>query len=313
MSKVCEGIYFIQKPFTVNTEQIGCYYFNILSAFIKAKELGAAIVPPLLPLAPRDNISVELNSDKCWSGSILDFGSINSADVLDYSSIKTLTLAEFHTQSNGRVNMKDDTLTISDFTFVNDSTSSYTIADLPGRWDTQGNDPQLFYRGLYKSLPLRSDFIDEPAWFRILKLRPFLGVHWRRGDRGNIALGEIGKRLWHSTEPDKVAACINRYIEQHPELEWVYVSTNSGSEEDRQVLKSLVKLDIYYLDIPDGEAALNLWKWDITDLFMCSKASHLLLSPGGFQNSSAFGRIICAEYLKFNHNEPHIKFMPLVI
>lgn len=313
MSHQCEGIYFIQKPFTVNTEQMGCYYFNILNALIKAKDLGAAIVPPLLPLAPRDNISVELNSDKSWSGSILDFGSINSADVLDYSSIKTLTLAEFHTRSNGRVNMKDDIVTISDFTFINYSTSSYIITDLPGRWDTQGNDPQLFYRGLYKSLPLRSDFIDEPAWFSSLKLKPFLGVHWRRGDRGNITLGEIGKRLWHSTEPDKVAACINRYIENHPELEWVYVSTNSGSEGDRQLLKSLVKLGLYYLDIPNGEPALNLWKWDITDLFMCSKASYLLLSPGGFQNSSAFGRLICAEYLKFNHNEPHIKFMQLVI
>ena len=312
MSLVYEGIYFIQKPFTVNTEQMGCYYFNILSACIKAKELGAAIVPPYLPLAPRDNKLVELNADQPWSSSILDFGRINSADVLNYSRTKTLTLAEFYTRSNGRVNMKYEKVSIEGLDFINDLTSKYTIADLPGRWDTQGNDSQIFYRDLYKTLPLRSDITNEPRWFKYLKVRPFLGVHWRRGDRGNVTLGEIGKHLWNSTEPDKVAACINRYIENTPGIEWVYVSTNSGSDEDRNLLKKLVKIELYYLHIPEDEAALNLWKWDLTDLFMCSKASHLLLSPGGFQNSSAFGRLICAEYLKRNHNEPHIKFMPLV-
>ena len=306
-----DAVYFIQKPFTADTEQLGCYYFNILSACIKAKELGAAIVPPYLPLAPRDNKSVELNSDKPWSGSILDFGRINSADVLDYSSIKTLTLTEFHTRSNGRVNMTHEKYTIENYNFINDVTSKYTIADLPGRWDTQGNDPQLFYKDLYKILPLRSDIINEPKFFHSLKDYTFLGVHWRRGDRGNVTLGEIGKRLWNSTDPDKVAACINRYIEQHPEIEWIYVSTNSGSDEDRELLKKLVKRYIHYLDVPEGENPLQLWNWDLTDLFMCSKGSHLLLSPGGFQNSSAFGRLICAEYLKHT-KEPFIKFMPLL-
>lgn len=291
---------------------MGCYYFNILSAYIKAKELGAAIVPPYLPLAPRDNKLVELNSDQPWSASILDFGRVNSADVIDFSSTKTLTLTEFHTRSNGHVNMTHDTLSIEGLDFTNDPTSKYTITDLPGRWDTQGHDPQLFYRELYKTLPLRSDINNEPKWFRSLKLRPFLGVHWRRGDRGNITLGEIGKRLWHATEPDKVAASINRYIEKHSELEWVYVSTNSGSDEDKELLRKLVKIELFYLDIPQDENPLELWKWDLTDLFMCSKASHLLLSPGGINNSSAFGRLICAEYLKRNHNEPHIKFMPFV-
>jgi hypothetical protein len=311
MSVGYEGIYFIQKPFTVNTEQMGCYYFNILSACIKAKELGAAIVPPYLPLAPRDNKSVELNSDKPWSGSILDFGRINSADVLDYSRVKTLTVREFHTRSNGLVNMVHEKYTIGNYNFTNDSTSKYIINDLPGRLDTQGNDTQLFYKELYKLLPLRSDIIKEPEWFTSIKLKPFLGVHWRRGDRGNVTLGEIGKRLWNSTEPDKVAACINRYIEQNPRIKWVYVSTNSGSDEDRQLLKDLVKVDLHYLDIPQDESPLRLWNWDLTDLFMCSKASYLLLSPGGFQNSSAFGRLICAEYLKYN-DEPAIKFMPLL-
>ena len=312
MLQQCEGIYFIQKPFTVNTEQMGCYYFNILSACIKARELGAAIVPPYLPLAPRDNKLVELNSDQPWSSSILDFGKINSIDVLNYSNAKTLTLTEFYSRSNGRVSMKYTEITIEGLAFVNDSTSKYTIAELPGRWDTQGNDSQIFYSNLYRTLPLRSDINNEPRWFKYLKVKPFLGVHWRRGDRGNVTLGEIGKRLWNSTEPDKVAACINRYIENTPGIEWVYVSTNSGSDEDRKLLKNLVKLELYYLDIPKDEAALNLWKWDLTDLFMCSKASQLLLSPGGFQNSSAFGRLICAEYLKHNHNEPYIKFMPFV-
>jgi hypothetical protein len=308
----CEGIYFIQKPFTVNTEQMGCYYFNILSACIKAKELGAAIVPPYLPLAPRNNKLVELNADQPWSASILDFGRINSADVLNYSRTKTLTLQEFHTRSNGHANMKYEKVTIEGLDFINDSTSKYTIADLPGRWDTQGNDPQLFYRGLYKTLPLRSDITIEPKWFKYSRSRPFLGVHWRRGDRGNVTLGEIGKHLWNSTEPDKVAACINRYIEQHPELEWVYVSTNSGSDEDRGLLRDLVKINLHYLDIPEDINPLDLWKCDLTDLFMCSKASHLLLSPGGINNSSAFGRLIYAEYLKRNHNEPYIKFMPFI-
>jgi len=311
MPDTCEGIYFIQKPFTVNTEQIGCYYFNILNAYLKAKELGAAIVPPYLPLAPRDNKLVELNSDKPWSTSILDFGRINSADVLDYSNIKTLTVREFHTKSDGRVSMVYEKYTIGNYNFINDPTSTYTIADLPGRWDTQGNDPQLFYKELYKTLPLRSDIINEPEWFTDLKVKPFLGVHWRRGDRGNITLGEIGKRLWNSTEPDKVAACINWYIEQHPKIKWVYVSTNSGSDEDRELLRDLVKVNLYYLDIPDDEPALNRWKWDINDLLMCSKAPYLLLSPGGFQNSSAFGRLICAEYLKYN-SESRIKFMPMI-
>jgi hypothetical protein len=312
MSERSEGIYFIQKPFTVNTEQMGCYYFNILSACIKAKELGAAIVPPLLPLAPRDNKLVELNSDQPWSASILDFGSVDSRDVIDFSTMKILTLLEFHTRSSGRVNMKHDKTSIEGLDFINDSSSKYIIADLPGRWDTQGNDSHIFYSNLYKSLPLRSDFINEPDWFSSIKVKPFLGVHWRRGDRGNITLGEIGKRLWNSTEPDKVAACINRYIEKNPAIDWIYVSTNSGSDEDRRLLKNLVKLDLYYLDIPPGEHPLNLWEWDLTDLLMCSKASHLLLSPGGFQNSSAFGRLIYAEYLKRNHNEPHVKFMPLI-
>ena len=311
MSERCEAVYFIQKPFTVDTEQMGCYYFNILSAYIKAKALGAAIVPPLLPLAPRDNKLVELNSDKPWSGSILDFGSINSAEVLDYSKIKTLSLEEFYSKSNGLVKMKEDIMNISGFIFMKLDTSSYIITELPKRWDTQYNNPSLFYNGLYRELPFRSDNIDEPAWFTNLKFSPFLGVHWRRGDRGNVTLGLIGQRLWKSTEPETVAAHINNYIEENPQIEWVYVSTNSGSDEDRDLLTSLVKLELYFMDEVEDHP-LNLWKSDLTDLFLCSKASHLLLSPGGLHNSSAFGRLLCAEYLRSNHNEPHVKFMPLI-
>ena len=312
MTEACEAIYFVQKPFTVDTEQIGCYYFNILSAYIKAKALGAAIVPPLLPLAPRDNKMVELNSDMPWSRSILDFGSINSSEVLDYSRINTLSLEEFYSKSSGLVNMKSDSLTIEGHLFTKDDSSKYMITDLPKRWDTQANDPALFYNGLYSELPLRPDIIREPSWFTPLKSSSFLGVHWRRGDRGNVALGLIGRRLWISTEPETVAAHINNYIEENPQIEWVYVSTNSGSDEDREVLISLVKVEVHFMDEVEDKP-LNLWKSDLTDLFLCSKASHLLLSPGGLHSSSAFGRLICAEYLRYNHNEPHVKFMPLIL
>jgi hypothetical protein len=41
-----EAVFFIQKPFTADTEQLGCYYFNILNATIKCKSWNAAIVPP---------------------------------------------------------------------------------------------------------------------------------------------------------------------------------------------------------------------------------------------------------------------------
>ena len=117
MASSYKAIYFVQKPFTANTEQIGCYYFNILSAVEYAKKIGAAIVPPILPLAPRDNTVAEKNSDKHWLVSILDFGSIDSTEVLDYSKINTITFKEFFTASDGNVDMVEETVCILGFKF----------------------------------------------------------------------------------------------------------------------------------------------------------------------------------------------------
>ena len=309
-----EAVFFIQKPFTADTEQLGCYYFNILNATIKCKSWNAAIVPPLMPLAPRDNKKVELNSTDHWKSAILEYGSLDSREILDYSLIKIITFDDFCIKSNGLVFMKEDSIKINGFLFKKDIKSKFHITNLPGRWDTEGHDPNLFYSSLYPMLPLNYESVklNIPSWYITRFSKPFLSVHWRRGDRGNAVLGEIGRRLWISTEPDTLAKYINKYLEQNPKIDWVCVSTNSGSEFDRGILQSLVKKELIYIDPPQNIKPLDLWKWDILSIFLCSATPNLILSPGGIQNSSAFGRLMYAECLQRNPETALVKFMPLL-
>jgi len=309
----CKAIYFYQKPFTANTEQMGCYYFNILQAVELCRTWGAAIVPPKLPLAPRDNNKVELDHTQPWADSILELGTIDSRDVLDYSTVNTITFEEFCSQSNLKVYSNLDVLDISGTQFIKDMGSKFFIINMTPRWDTKNND-SVFYTKIYKTLPFKSQVYKErvPQWYLDMYKAPFLGVHWRRGDRGNACLGPIGKNLWYATEPDKVAMYINTYLERNKDLIWVYVSTNSGSIEDRELLQLLVKVPLYYLEVPDDIDPLEMWKWDLTDLFMCAKAKHLILSPGGLKNSSAFGRILLAESMKQNMGETKSHFMSFI-
>lgn len=295
----CIAVFFNQKPVTVKSEQMGCYYFNILQAVELCKSWNACIVPPKFPLCPRDNVLVELYKHEPWDASILAIGSLNSAEVLDYSACKTLTFDEFVTQSGNKVRMKTETLNIDGEQFTLDSASQYWILDIPPRWDLQGHDPMIFYTKLYKTLPIRLHQDTLSKWNHIVS-RTFLGVHWRRGDRGNITMGNIGNRLWKSTEPDKVAKDINIILEQNPTIEIVYISTNSGSKIDKRALEMLVNAPLFFLEKPLNIPPLDLWKWDILDLCICSKAHHILLSPGGLQNSSAFGRLLYAEALNKN-------------
>jgi hypothetical protein len=310
----CTAVYFIQKPFTPDTEQLGCYYFNILQAVELCKTLSAAIVPPIMPLCPRDNTKVEINSTDHWKSSILEIGSVSSTEVLDYNSITTLSLNEFYIRSNGKVKMKSSDFKIAGFKFILDNSSDYWILDLPARWDTQGNDPYIFYNTLYPILPINTSIISGkiPDWYAVLSENPFLGVHWRRGDRGNKVLGQIGRALWYSTEPVQVAKYINIYLEKNRDIEWVYVSTNSGSLIDRETLKGLVKKPIYYFDRPLNIKPLDIWKWDLVDLLLCAKSCHIILSPGGLNNSSAFGRLMYAECLKQNPETALVQFLPML-
>jgi len=304
-----KAVFFYQRPFTANSEQIGCYYFNILNAVEICRAMHCAIVPPNFPLCPRDNNMVEVYKNEHWEKSILTIGSISSTELLEYS-IPTLSLDEFAEASGKRVNMTYLTLEYKGIVFTQDSESQYKIFDMPGRWDIQSHDEPLEYTRLYKTLPFKRPEI--PLGTKSLEdmlTKNCLGVHWRRGDRGNILLGELGKRLWKSTEPDQVAKCINILLEKNPAIELVYVSTNSGSTHDRDTLELLVKVPIYFLYRPRNTKPLEHWKWDLTDFFLCSKASHLLLSPGG-RNSSAFGRLIYAEALRGSSVE--ISHMPLL-
>jgi hypothetical protein len=309
----CQAIYFLQKPFNANTEQLGCYYFNVLEAVEQCINYKVSIVPPRLPLCPRDNTKVELNSMNPWDSSIRTIGSVDSSEVLDYSKISILTLREFYYNSNGKVRMKGQTLDISGLIFNSEATSEYWILDLPSRWDLQGKDHNIFYNILYPTLPLKNTVLEGriPDWYIDKSKIPFLGVHWRRGDRGNTTLGSIGKYLWKSTDPINVAACINKYLVINPELEWVYVSTNSGSDSDRKKLCELVNKPLYYFKIP-RVLPLEQWKWDIADLLLCAKAKHLILSPGSLQNSSAFGRLMYAECLQQNPTDAIVSFIPLI-
>lgn len=309
----CQAIYFLQKPFNANTEQLGCYYFNILEAVDYCTNYKVQMVPPRLPLCPRDNTKVELNYMNQWDSSIRVIGSVDSSEVLDYSKISTLTLGEFYYNSNGKVRMKDQTLDISGFIFSSESESEYWILDIPSRWDLQGRDHHIFYNILYPVLPFRNSVLEGriPEWYINKSKTPFLGVHWRRGDRGNSTLGIIGKYLWESTNPINVAIFINNYLVRNPELEWVYISTNSGSDNDRTKLCDLVNKPVYYFNIPKV-LPLEQWKWDITDLLLCAKAKHLILSPGNLQNSSAFGRLMYAECLQQNPTDALVSFMPII-
>jgi hypothetical protein len=313
----CTAIYFYQKPFTADTEQMGCYYFNILQAVELCRMWGAAIVPPKLPLAPRDNNKVELDHTQPWDDSILELGSIDSTEVLDYSTVNTMTFVDFCSQSNLNVYSDLENLDISGSKFKNDMGSKYFIMNMSPRWDTNkynSNTNPVFYTKIYKTLPFKNQVYKErvPEWYLDMYKAPFLGVHWRRGDRGNACLGVYGKNLWYATEPDKVAMYINTYLEKNKDLIWVYVSTNSGSIDDRELLQRLVKVPLYYLEVPDNIEPLEMWKWDLTDLFMCAKAKHLILSPGGLKNSSAFGRILLAESMKQNIGETKSHFMSFI-
>jgi hypothetical protein len=309
MPSSTKAAFFYQRPFTANSEQIGCYYFNILQAVELCRAMECAIVPPNFPLCPRDNSMVEVYKNEHWEKSILTIDSISSAELLEYS-IPTLSLGEFAEASGKRVNMSFLSLEYRGILFIQDPESHYKILDMPGRWDLQGHDPNLLYMKLYKTLPFKRPKIPlaTTSLEDILSMN-CLGVHWRRGDRGNITMGEIGKRLWKSTEPDQVAKCINILLEKNPKIELVYISTNSGSTYDRETLELLVKAPIYFLYRPRSTNPLEHWKWDLTDLFLCSKASHLLLSPGG-QNSSAFGRLIYAEALR--GSSVQVSHMPLL-
>ena len=311
-SDLAVAVYFIQPPFTSKTEQLGCYYFNILNAVELCRKWNAAIVPPRIPLAPRDNTKVELNSTEDWAKYILELGSVDSREAFDYSKIKTIDLEQFYRDSGGRVFMKEDTLDISGFQFTKDATSKYFALNIPPRWDTQSYDSLIFYNDLYSMLPLNSNITEQrvPDWYDKLKGQPFLGVHWRRGDRGNSSLGQIGRVLWLSTEPFLVAIHINKYLLENPDIQWVYVSTNSGSESDKELLRNLVKKPLYFFNRPTDVKPLDIWKWDLTDLLLCAKTDHLLLSPGGLNNSSAFGRLMYAESLQRNPETALVTFMP---
>lgn len=309
-----DAVYFIQKPFTADTEQIGCYYFNILQAVELCRSWKAAIIPPKMPLAPRDNVKVELNPEEHWKHAIIEYGSVDSSEVLNYSKVNTISFDDFCIKSNRQVVMKNASIEIQGIQFKQDSNSKFLIIDLPKRWDTQGNDPQVFYNSLYSTLPLNCKIIDKniPLWYSLRFKSPFLAVHWRRGDRGNAILGSIGHRLWISTQPDTVARQINNYLERNPEIEWVCVSTNSGSEFDKQTLKLLVKKELFYFEAPPNVKPLDLWKWDFLGLFLCAATPNLMLSPGGLEHSSAFGRLMYAECLQQNPETALVKFMPLL-
>ncbi|NBO70946.1 hypothetical protein EBV26_10750 [bacterium] len=310
----CKAVYFIQKPFTSKTEQMGCYYFNILQAVELCKIWGAAIVPPMLPLAPRDNYKVELDHTQPWEDSILEYGSINSSEVFDYSKVKTISFNDFCRESDLNVYSNSNNLDISGVQFTKNTKSKYFILNMPPRWGTQKNNEMTFYKIIYSTFPFRNDICKQniPEWYLNISDTPFLGVHWRRGDRGNLSLGSIGKSLWYATEPDKVAMVINTYIEEHSGLSWVYISTNSGSIDDKELIIRLVKVPVYFLKVPEGVEALDRWKWDVTDLFMCAKAKHIILSPGNLTTSSAFGRIILAESMRQNIDRTQYSFMPFI-
>lgn len=311
----CLAAFFLQKPFTSDTEQMGCYYFNILNAVYLCKAFNAAIVPPLLPLCPRDNSRVEKQAQRDWASSILEISSISSDQVLDYSKVPSIGFEEFVARSNCRVRLPDKLreLEICGTLFIHDPESVYWILHLPQRWDIQQVDEYIFYNESYPMLPLREAPLElTPAWFVEKSTKPFLGVHWRRGDRGNAKLGQIGLHLWLSTEPGLVAKEINRYLERNPDLDWVYVSTNSGSEDDRRELKRLVSKPLYFFERPSSVPPKDHWRWDICDLLLSAQAQHLLLSPGGFKNSSAFGRLMIAQYYQNHPSDALVSFLPLV-
>lgn len=308
-----KAILFYQKPFTAETEQMGCYYFNILNAVLQCKALDCQIVPPLLPLCPRDNTKVEKQPEISWSSAILTIGEISSDKVLEYSKVPHISLSEFIEQSKGRVRMQPQSLSFRGQMFYQDETSEYWIQALPGRWDTEGNDPNTFFCELYSMLPLHQHPLSRtPPWFVEESKKPFLGVHWRRGDRGNYSLGPIALALWNSTQPEQVANEINRILAKNSDLEWVYVSTNSGSEKDRQTLQRLVKKPLRYLERDTILEPLDIWQWDICDLLLCSQAKYLLLSPGGLLRSSAFGRLMIAQNYLNHPTDALNSFMPIV-
>ena len=210
--------------------------------------------------------------------------------------------------------MNPDSIDIQGFHFKKDINSKFHITNLPGRWDTEGHDPHIFYSTLYPTLPLNYESVKAyiPLWYNIRSTKPFLSVHWRRGDRGNTVLGEIGRHLWISTEPRTLAKYINKYLEQNPKIDWVCVSTNSGSVFDRSILQSLVKKELIYINADPNTKPLDLWKWDILSIFLCAASPNLLLSPGGIRNSSAFGRLMYAECLQQNPETAIVEFMPLL-
>jgi hypothetical protein len=296
MSKRVACIYFYQPPFTANSEQMGCYYFNILEAVELCRSLNTAIVPPLFPLCPRDNTMVEVYNSAHWEKSILTIDSVSSAEVLDYTNVSTLSLNEFIEASGKRVTMKHSALSVNGIEFVQDLQSPYLLLDMTSRWDLQGRDTSIFYLQLYRTLPFREPNTRITVNFK----KPYLGVHWRRGDRGNVTMGEIGKRLWAATEPEQVAKQINARLTANPAITEVYISTNSGSKRDRQRLTQLLNAQVYCLERPSAIAPVDHWRWDLTDLFLCSQADDILLSPGGLEHSSAFGRLIYAEALRKN-------------
>lgn len=241
---------------------------------------------------------VEVYNSVHWDTSILTIDSVSSTEVLDYTNASTLSLNEFIEASGKRVTMKHSTLKVNQVEFIQDLQSPYLLLDMTSRWDLQGRDTSIFYTNLYRSLPFREPNTHNAVNFK----KPYLGVHWRRGDRGNVSMGEIGKRLWASTEPEQVAKQINAVLMANPAITHVYISTNSGSKRDRQRLTQLVNAQVYCLERPSAIAAVDHWRWDLTDLFLCSQAEHILLSPGGLHHSSAFGRLIYAEALRKNPN-----------
>ena len=75
----------------------------------------------------------------------------------------------------------------------------------------------------------------------------YIGVHWRRGDRGHPEMGALGDLMWQLSSPEHLSCELNRLLLEWPAATSVFVGTNCGTPADRALLRRLVHVPLVFL------------------------------------------------------------------
>ena len=120
----------------------------------------------------------------------------------------------------------------------------------------------------------------------------YVGVHWRRGDRGHPEMGEQGDRMWALSQPEHLSCEINRLLLEY-NVSAVFVGTNCGTPADRERLRALVHAPLVFLSdlglFQDWQHGLDAVT---VEMFVLAYAKVFLTAGDSFWGSSTISRLV---------------------